>query len=231
MTSEPAGAPRITTPNPDHRPSGGLSWKAVLLVAFLSVLGIGAWLYHRTVTIPERMTQEVLRAFREAAQIQPRITVHDRVVFEQTKEAMELAVVSRETHVERETTHEWLGSTKRIRLRGTYEVKAGFDLREHLLVRIEGRHIRVELPPPKVLSIDPTSTEVLVLENGLWNKIRAEELEVELKALPDLARKKARQIDLPAEALQTFQKRLRDHLGADYDIEFAAPPQLSQPLP
>ena len=224
MTSEPANPPRITTSNPEP-PRGGVSWKVVLLVAFLALLGTGAWMYHRTVSVPERMTAEVLRAFREAAQIQPRITVHDRVVFEQTKDAMELAVVSRETHVEREMSHEWLGSTKHIRLRGTYEVKAGFDLREHLLVKIEGRHIRVELPPPKILSIDPTRTEVLVLENGLWNKIRAEELETELKALPDLARNKARQIDLPGEALQTFQKRLREHLGADYDLEFAEPQQ------
>jgi hypothetical protein len=226
MTSEPAEQPRITTPHRRH--AGGLSWKAVLLVAFLALIGTGAWLYYRTVTIPEKMTQEVLRAFREVAQVQPKITVHDRVLFEQTKDAMELAVVSRETHVEREMSHEWLGSTKRIRLRGTYEVKAGFDLREHLLVRIDGRHIRVELPPPKILSIDPTHSEVLVLENGLWNKIRAEELETELRALPDLARKKARQIDLPAEALQTFQKRLREHLGPNYQIDFAEPPV---PLP
>jgi hypothetical protein len=228
MTSEPADPPRITTPDSDRHRSGTLSWKAVLLVAFLAALGTGAWLYYRTVTIPENMTKEVLRAFREAAQMQPRITVHDHVVVEQTKEALELAVVSRETHVEREMSHEWLGSTKRIRLRGSYQVKAGFDLQEHLLVRIEGRRIRIELPPPKILSVNPVNTEVLMLENGLWNKIRAEELEVELKALPDLARKKARQIDLPSEALQTFQKRLRDHFGSQYEIEFAEPPQ---PLP
>jgi hypothetical protein len=223
MTSEPAQPPRTTTPDSERHRSGGLSWKAVLLVAFLALLGVGAWIYYRTVTIPENMTREVLRAFREVAQVQPRITVHDHVVVEQTKEALELAVVSRETHVERETSHEWLGSTKRIRLRGTYEVKAGFDLSEHLLVRIDGRRIRIELPPPKVLSINPVNTEVLVLENGLWNKIRAEELEVELKALPDLARKKARQIDLPSEALQAFQKRLRDHFGSQYEIEFGEP--------
>jgi hypothetical protein len=231
MTPPQVEPPRITTSKHAHRPSGGLSWKAVLLVAFLAVLGTGAWLYHRTVSIPERMTQEVLRAFREAAQIQPRITVHDQVVFEQTKDAMELAVVTRETHVERETSHEWLGSTKRIRLRGTYNVKAGFDLQEHLLVKIDGRHIRVELPHPKILSIDPLNTEVLVLENGLWNKIRAEELETELRALPDLARTRARQTRLTTEALNTFEKRLRDQFGSEYELEFATPPAPVGPLP
>src|SRR5688500_12499214 len=106
MTSQPVDPPRIATSQSENRRSGGFSWKAVLLLAFLGILGTGAWLYHRTVMVPERMTKEVLRAFREAAQIQPQITVHNRVVFEQTKDAMELAVVSRETHVEREMSHE-----------------------------------------------------------------------------------------------------------------------------
>jgi hypothetical protein len=117
--------------------------------------------------------------------------------------------------------HEFLGSKKRIRLRGTYVVKAGFDLREKFAVQIDGRRIRAELPAPKVLSIDPRDTEVLVLDNGLWNKITPTDLETELRALPDLARAKAEQTALPAEAYDTFTKRLREQLTPAYEIEFA----------
>lgn len=205
-----------------------LGWKLVFLLAFLAVLGVGAWIYYRMDTWPQRTTREVLRAFREVAGVAPQVTVHDRVVFEQTKDALELAVVTRETAVEREMEHEWLGSKKRIRLRGTYVVKAGFDLHEHLAVRIEGRRIRVELPPPKILSIDPRDTEVLAFENGLWNKIEPADLEAELRALPALARKKGVQTGLPGEALETFQKRLRDQFAPNYEIEFAEP---AKPLP
>jgi hypothetical protein len=82
-------------------PTPRLSWKLVFLLVVLAVLGLGggfaaAW------TWPQRTTREVLRAFREVAGIAPQITVHDRVVFEQTKDALELAV-------EREMEHEILG--------------------------------------------------------------------------------------------------------------------------
>lgn len=205
-----------------------LSWRLVFLFIFFSALGVAGWIYYRMETWPQRTTREVLRAFREVAGFAPQVTVHDRVVFEQTKEALELAVVTRETVVEREMEHEWLGSKKRIRLRGTYVVKAGFDLHEHFVVRIEGRRIRVELPAPKILSIDPRDAEVLAFENGLWNKIEPADLEAELRALPALARKKAVQSGLPGEAVETFQKRLRDQFAPRYEIEFAEP---ARPLP
>src|SRR5436190_939909 len=155
-----------------------------------------------------------MRAFREVAQIQPRITVHDRVFFEQTSPVLELAVVTRETTVEREMEHEWLGSRKRIKIRATYQVRAGFDLTQPFSVRIEGRKITTDLPAPKILAIDPRDTEVLVLENGLWNKISPTDLEGELRILPDQARRKAFETGLTKEALETFTKRLQEHLGS-----------------
>src|SRR4030095_7029213 len=100
-------------------PRGGISWKLVLLVISLVVIGTGAWIFYRIETWPERTSQRVLKAFREVAQIQPRITIHDRVVFEQTTDALELAVVTRETQVEREMEHEWFGRPKRSPRRRT----------------------------------------------------------------------------------------------------------------
>ena len=100
-------------------------------------------------------------------------------------------MVSRPTQVERETEHEWLGSKKRIKLRGTYQVRAGFDLTKPFTVRVEGNQLLVEVPPPRILSIDQTDAEVLQLDSGLWNKIRPDDLAVELRTLPLLARQKA----------------------------------------
>jgi hypothetical protein len=213
--------PDIHTPPPRR----GISWKLVLLIIVLAVIGTGAWIFYRIETWPERTSQRVLKAFRDVGQIQPKITIHDRVIFEQTKDALELAVVTRETQVEREMEHEWFGSRKKIRLRGTFIVKAGFDLREQFAVQIDGRRIRAQLPPPKILSIDTKDTEVLALENGLWNKINPKDLEVELQALPELARRKADQTGLPKEALETFTKRVREQLAPAYELEFAEEPK------
>lgn len=221
----------MTPPSSEPSPrSSGLTWKAVVLIAILALLAGGAWTFYRVETWPQRTAREVTRAFAEIAQIQPKITVHDHVIFEQTSPVLELAVVTRETYVEREMEHEWLGSKKRIRLRGTYSVRAGFDLTQSFSVKIDDRRISTELPPPKILAIDPLRTEVLAFENGFWNKISPTELEAELEALPALARRKAAESGLLKEATETFSARLRDQLGAHYELDIRTR-QSAEPLP
>ena len=145
--------------------------------------------------------------------------MNDRVVFEQTASVLELAVVSRPTQVERETEHEWLGSKKRIKLRGTYQVRAGFDLTKPFTVRVDGKKLLVEVPPPRILSIDQVDAEVLALDSGLWNKIRPDDLAAELRTLPLLARQKATETGLQQEALEGLRKRLEERFAPEYDIQ------------
>jgi len=207
---------------PERRASG-LSWKTFFLVILLALLTAGGWTCYRLETWPQRTAREVSRAFKELApNFQPRVTIHDHVIFEQVSPVLELAVVSRETSVERQLEHEWLGSKKTIRLRGTYNVRAGFDLTQPFTVRIEDRRVSTQLPPARILAIDPLNIEVLALENGLWNKISPTELETELRALPALAREKASQSGLIKEAVEAFTTRLRGHLGADYELDIRA---------
>jgi hypothetical protein len=70
---------------------------------------------------------------------------------------------------------------------------------------------------------------VLVLENGFWNKISPADLEAELRALPDLAKKKAAQSGLAEEALETITKRLRDQFAPAYEIRFNSEGALPKP--
>lgn len=214
-----------------ERRSSGLSWKGFFLTIFLALLAAGGWTAYRIVTLPKRTAQDVSRAFAEIAQMQPKITVHDHVIFEQTTPLLELAVVTRETSVEREMEHEWLGSKKRVRLRGTYSIRAGFDLTQPFNVQVEDRRITAELPRAKILAIDPLNVEVLAMENGLWNKISPTELETELRALPTLARRKAAESGLIKEATDAFTARLRDHLGASYELDVRVGKPQPAPLP
>ena len=203
-----------------------LSWKAVLVLIVAIVAGVGAWIFYRIETWPERTAARVSQAFAELGHLQPKITIRDRVFFEQTKSVLELAVVSRETQVEREFEHEWLGSTKRMRLRGTYQIRAGFDLTQPFSVKVNGRGIQTILPPPRILSVDSKDIEVTVFENGLWNKISPAELENELRALPNLARQKAGEAGLQKEAFDAFTARVRDKFAPDYQVEV----KIAQPL-
>jgi hypothetical protein len=76
------------------------------------------------------------------------------------------------------------------------------------------------LPPPRILSVDQQDIEVLAFENGIWNRIRAEDLEAEIRTLPVLARQKAAETGIQKEALTLFEKRLREKFAPEYEIDF-----------
>lgn len=205
---------------------GRLSWRATLLILVAMLIAAGAWLFHRIETWPARTAAEIKRGFVELANLEPKITIKDRVFFEQTASVLELAVVSRETQVERETEHEWLGSRKRIKLRAVYHVKAGFDFNQPFAVHVHERRITAELPAPRILSVDQADIEVLALENGIWNRIRPADVESELRTLPVLARQRASEAGLQREALEVFTARLREKFAPQYEVEVRVPQRL-----
>ncbi len=85
----------------------------------------------------ERLGRNLRAAFIDIAHLQPRITINDRVYMEQTTPASELVVLSRRIEVEHELVHTWVGSSKRIKLHGTFIAKAGFDLQQGLSINIQ----------------------------------------------------------------------------------------------
>jgi hypothetical protein len=76
------------------------------------------------------------------------------VYLEQTAPAAELATIVRRTEVEHEFLHTWAGSTKRLRLHGTFLVKAGFDLHKNFLVDVHDNEIDVQLPRAQILDVE-----------------------------------------------------------------------------
>ncbi len=206
-------------PTPHRR----LSWPAALTLVVLFLSLLGGFALYRLELMPMHTARQVREAFGEFAHLQPKITIGDRVYFEQTASALELATVTRETHVERDVEHAWLGSTKRLQLRGDYLVRAGFDLRQPFTVRISGKRIQVEAPPPRILSVDQTSLEALHFDNGLWNKFSPTEVVEETRELPLLARAKATEAGLQNEALEKFAEELRSKLGPEYEVQVSGP--------
>jgi hypothetical protein len=124
----------------------------------------------------------------------------------------ELVVLSRRIEVEHELLHTWVGSSKRVKLHGTFIVKTGFDLRQNLSVDIRPNEIIVQLPHARILGIEQEQVDVLAFENGLWNRISGQDMQSELSMLPDLAREKAAESDLPAE--RTLQQQIEERVHA-----------------
>src|SRR5437016_3327871 len=173
----------------------------MLLASMLIALVIGKAFFGIT-RLPERMmtkTRTELEAvgrdlrwvFIDIAHLQPRITINNRVYLEQTTPTSELAILSRRIEVEHELQHTWAGSSKRVKLHGTFAVKAGFDLRQNLSVDVRPDEIVVQLPHAQILGVEQEQLEVLAFENGFWNRISAADVQAELTALPQWARQKA----------------------------------------
>src|SRR4029450_5019295 len=95
---------------------------------------------------------------------------------------------------------------------GTFNVKAGFDLRNNLSIDIRPDEIVVQLPHAQILGIGDVQLDVLAFENGLWNRISGEDVQNELSTLPQLAREKAPESGLPAEAEHALRQQIEQRI-------------------
>ena len=218
--SKPANSYRVTWPI-------ALTLVAVtiamtILIIFLRLESWPARTARQSTAELERLGKNVRAAFVDIAHLEPRITINDHVYMEQTTPVSELVVLSRRIEIENELVHTWLGSSKRVKLHGTFIAKAGFDLRKSLSIDIRPNEIMVQLPHAQILGVEQQQMDVLAFENGLWNRISGQDIQSELSVLPELAWKKAAQSELPAEAEQTLQKQLeqRIHMAQPLHLVF-----------
>ena len=195
----------------------------VIVLIFLRLESWPARTAHQATAEVERVARDVRDAFLQIGHLQPRITVNNRVYVEQTTPTAELAVLSRDVEVEHEMLHSWLGSTKRIKLHGAYAVRAGFDLRGDVSVTANDDAIIVRLPHATILALDEKQIEVLAFENGYWNRISGADVQSELAMLPELARQRAAESGLIADAERSIQEQLdaRIHAGRPLRVVFA----------
>jgi hypothetical protein len=215
---------------PSSAESGKFSWPiaATLVVAIVAVVAV--FVFWRLETWPartigqgtedlERLGKDLRAAFIDIAHLQPRITINNRTVVDGAIPTAELAVLERQLKVKREFQHSWAGSSKRIKLSAAFLVKAGFDLRRDVAVNVRPDEIVVELPHAMIVGVEEKYVDVLALENGLWNRITGADLENELAQLPDMARRQAFEVGLPAEAEQELQRQLDKRIRSSQPIK------------
>ena len=185
---------------------------SVVVVVFLRLESWPARTAKQSTAELERLGKDLRAAFIDIAHLQPRIMINNRVYMEQTTPVSELMVLSRRIEVEHEFLHTWMGSTKRVKLHGTFRVKAGFDLRQDLKVDIRPDQIVIQLPHAQILDVTQEQVEVLAFENGFWNRISGDDVQSELSILPGLAREKAAETGLSVETERALQKQLDDRI-------------------
>lgn len=220
----------MSGPNTDPPPRWRLSWALastlIFLIAVIAVififLRIESWPFRagqRSAAELERLAGKVRDAFVQIAQLQPQVRINNRVYLEQTTAVAELAVINRQVEVEHEFSHTWAGSTKRVSLHGTFTVKAGFDLRQHVTADVAENAITIEVPHAQILGVEQQQVEVREFQNGYWNRISPTDLEQELSSLPKLAREKALEGGLPQQAEEALRKQLEQRLGTTRPLQ------------
>jgi hypothetical protein len=201
------------------------SWPIAFVLIALMIASVVVLVFLRLETWParsatqgaaelERLGKDVRSAFIDIAHLQPRITINNRVYMEQTTPVSELVVLSRRIEVEHEFLHTWMGSSKRVKLHGTFTVKAGFDLQQKLAVDVQPDQIVIQLPHAQILDVAQDQVDVLAFENGFWNRISGADVQNELSTLPQLARQQAAETGLPAEAEHALQQQLDERIHA-----------------
>ena len=199
--------------------SGRFSWPIALTLVVLIVAAVVVLIFWRLESWPartahqgtaelERLGKDLRSAFIDVAHLQPRITINNRVYLEQTTPTSELSILSRRVEVDHEFQNTWAGSSKRVKLHGTFAVKAGFDLRQDFSIDVRPQEIVVQLPHAQILGVEQEQMDVLEFENGYWNRISANDVQNELSILPQLAREKAAEANLPEEAERSLQQQL-----------------------
>jgi len=194
----------------------------MLLLVFLALALTGKLIVDQMAVWPSRLVgsasnqasvdaRKIRDAFVDLFQLQPKISVNETALFGETKAALQLVVVARDTDITDDAVETWFGSTKTIRMHATYRVKAGFDLSRKLEVNVAGQDVNIKVPKATILSVESLSLAVDEMRDGLWNRIQPEDIDRELKKMPELARAKASA--LPGEAEQTFERLLSERLG------------------
>ena len=224
-------------------PGGRFSWPAALALVVVILSAAGIFTFWRLETWPartigqstedlERLGRDLRSAFIDIAHLQPRITINNRTVVDEAMPTAELAILERQLKVKREFLHTWAGSSKRIKLSGTFLVKAGFDLRQDVAVDVRPDEIAITLPHAEIVGLEEKHVDVLALENGLWNRVSGADLQNELAQLPEMARRQAIEVNLAKEAEEELQRQLSKRIRARQPLRlvFTNPPP-AEPTP
>lgn len=203
--------------------------KIILFIILLITLSISVYVV--IVVVPSRLAEKIYEAarkigndIRQAFNFTPEVTVNNTVVLHQQVEILELATVSQKFQHQYEWTNTWMGSTKKVVIRGTFEAKAGFDLQKKFSIHINDDRAVVTLPSPKILSVEPLGDITFRDEQGVWNWVDASDRSKAVNAFQANAREYAAEAAFIQQAKLNMEDRLRKIFklhGKQVEIHFS----------
>lgn len=188
-----------------------------LLIVLLIVATVAG--YVMLVTIPTEMAKRSYEGaktlgedIRKAFQVTPEIKVNNTIVLNQQTPVLELAVLSQNFEHRYVWQNTWLGSSKKIFITGSFNAKAGFDLRQKFSITLRDEKAYVTLPAPLALSVESLGDITYRDEQGIWNWVNAEDRTRATNAFMADARRYADRAAFVEEAKGKMEQRLRELL-------------------
>lgn len=105
--------------------------------------------------------------------------------------------------------------TKKLIVRGHYQVKGGYRLTDGVSLRMDNGTPVARFPKPEILSVELVDFDVLSEDSGWMNKIQPADRAQILRELRNQMRLEAEQSGLLDTVAATLRTRLRDLLGVD----------------
>lgn len=147
--------------------------------------------------------------------------VEGRAEIVETSEISELSLLEMRMSATRtiEKSEEFSGliplGTKKLIVRGHYQVKGGYRLKDGVSLRMEHGKPVARFPKPQILSVELVDFDVLSEDYGWLNKVQPEDRAQILRELREQMRQEAEQSGMLDTVERTLRTRLRDLLGAD----------------
>ncbi|MBC8127812.1 MAG: DUF4230 domain-containing protein [Gloeobacteraceae cyanobacterium ES-bin-144] len=146
--------------------------------------------------------------------------VEGRAEIVETSEISELALLemrmSATRTIEKSETISFLPlGTKKLIVRGHYQVKAGYRLKNGVSLRMEKSKPVARFPKPEILSVELIDFNVLSEDSGWLNRVQPEDRAQILRELREQMRQEAEKCGMLDTVESTLRTRLRDLLDAE----------------
>jgi hypothetical protein len=191
-----------------------------LILVTLLLVTFSATAYVLLVVIPARVAQQsydgakqIGRDIADAFHFTPEVTVNNTIVLQQQTPILELATITQTFQHTYAWTNTWLGSTKKINIKGSFAAKAGFDLQQKFSVAIQEDEAIITLPRPQLLSLESQQDVTFEDEHGVINWVNMNDRSKALNAFTSDARKFAQQAEFVDAAQREVEQKLREILS------------------
>ena len=215
--------PRVNIPAMEHRAEMWRTFRRVITAG-----AIVGGLYFLVVAPLERAISGTKSSVeRGLEQVLGAITNTDTRIVEGRAEIVEKTEISELSLLEMrmsatrtiEKTEEFSGliplGTKRLIVRGHYQVKGGYRLKDGVSLRMENGRPVARFPKAEILSVELVDFDVLSEDSGWLNKVQPADRAQILRELREQMRQEAEKSGMLDTVESTLRTRLRDLLGAE----------------